>query len=90
MKRLMKKKGRAGSSFDDFLKEGGLYAEVTARAVKRVIARQLDAEMREHHLTKAELARRLGQGWAVAVDARALLHGGVHLVAHAGETLTAA
>ena len=55
----MKKKGRIGSSFDEFLKEDGLYAEVTVRAVKRVIARQLGAEMREHNLTKAALARRL-------------------------------
>ena len=43
----MKKKGRIGSSFDDFLKEEGIYEEVTARAIKRVIARQLDALMRK-------------------------------------------
>ena len=55
----MKKKGRIGSSFDDFLKDDGLYDEVTARAIKRVIARQLDALMRENHLTKSALARRM-------------------------------
>jgi antitoxin HicB len=55
----MKKKGRIGSSFDDFLKEDGLHEEVTARAIKRVIARQLDALMREKHLTKTRLARRM-------------------------------
>jgi antitoxin HicB len=43
----MKKKGRVGSSFDDFLKKEGIYEEVTARAIKRVIARQLDALMEE-------------------------------------------
>ena len=53
----MKKKGRIGSSFDDFLKEDGLYEEVTARAIKRVIARQLDAQMRRHGLTKSAMAR---------------------------------
>jgi antitoxin HicB len=37
-----KKKGRIGSSFNDFLKDEGLYEEVTARAIKRVIARQLE------------------------------------------------
>jgi hypothetical protein len=37
----MKKKGRIGSSFDDFLKEEGIYTEVSARAIKRVIVRQL-------------------------------------------------
>ena len=41
----MKRKGRIGSSFDDFLKEEGIYEEVTASAIKRVIARQLDALM---------------------------------------------
>ena len=55
----MKKKGRVGSSFDDFLKEDGIYEEVTARAIKRVIARQLDALMRENHLTKTMLAKRM-------------------------------
>lgn len=55
----MKKKGRIGSSFDDFLKEDGLREEVTARAIKRVIARQLDALMREKHLSKTVLARRM-------------------------------
>ncbi len=53
----MKKKGHVGSSFDDFLKEDGLYEEVTARAIKRVIARQLDAQMRRNGLTKSAMAR---------------------------------
>ncbi len=43
----MKKKGRIGSSFDDFLKEEAIYEEVTARAMKRVIARQFDAFIEE-------------------------------------------
>src|SRR3954470_6499859 len=34
-----KQKGRIGPSFDDFLKEDGIYELVTARAIKRVIAR---------------------------------------------------
>lgn len=55
----MKKRGRIGSSFDDFLKRDGIYEEVTARAIKRVIARQLDALMRENHLTKTMLAKRM-------------------------------
>jgi antitoxin HicB len=55
----MKKKGRIGSSFDDFLKSEGIYEEVTARAIKRVIARQLDALMDEEGLTKTELAKRM-------------------------------
>ncbi|GLR89798.1 hypothetical protein [Bradyrhizobium iriomotense] len=43
----MKKKGRIGSSFDNFLKDEGIYAEVTAKAIKRVIVRQLDALMHD-------------------------------------------
>jgi antitoxin HicB len=56
----MRKKGRVGSSFDDFLKEDGLHKEVTGRAIKRVIARQLDALMRDKHLSKTALAQRMG------------------------------
>ena len=52
-------KGRIGSSFDEFLKGEGLYEEVTARAVKRVLARQLAALMQIEGLTKSELARRM-------------------------------
>jgi antitoxin HicB len=55
----MTKKGRIGSSFDDFLKEEGLYEEVAARAIKRVIARQLQGLMEKQGLTKSELARRM-------------------------------
>jgi antitoxin HicB len=55
----MKKKGRIGSSFDDFLKEEGIYAEVSARAIKRVIAHQLDALMQDKGLTKSALAKRM-------------------------------
>jgi antitoxin HicB len=53
----VKKKGHVGSSFDAFLKDDGLYEEVTARAIKRVIARQLDAQMRQNGLTKSTMAR---------------------------------
>lgn len=56
---MSKKKGRIGSSFDDFLKEEGIYEEVTAAAIKRVIARQLTVLMREEGLSKTELAKRM-------------------------------
>jgi antitoxin HicB len=55
----MKKKGRIGFSFDDFPREEGIYEEVTARAIKRVIARQLGVLMQEQGLTKSELAKRM-------------------------------
>ena len=52
-------KSKIGSSFDDFLKDEGIYEEVSARAIKRVLARQLDALMIDQKITKAELARRM-------------------------------
>jgi len=53
------KKGSIGSSFDDFLKQDGIYEEVTARAIKSVIARQLEVLMANDHLTKSALAKRM-------------------------------
>ena len=46
-----------GSSFDDFLPEEGLQVECSAIAVKRVLARQLESEMKRQNLTKTEMAR---------------------------------
>lgn len=48
-----------GSSFDDFLKDEGVYEEVTARAHKRLLALQLQDAMVEMKLTKTDLASRL-------------------------------
>ena len=60
MKKTKKKKaGRVGSSFDDFLKKDGIYEEVTARAIKRVLARQLGALMKKDDISKTELAGRM-------------------------------
>ena len=56
---MKKKKRRVGSSFDDFLKKDGSYEDVTARAIKRVISRQLGALMNEENLTKSALAKRM-------------------------------
>lgn len=44
------------STLDDLLREEGIEQEVTARAVKRVIALQLQAEMKARKLTKAAMA----------------------------------
>jgi antitoxin HicB len=43
-------------SLDTFLDEEGIREEVTARAIKRVIALQLREAMKERHLTKAAMA----------------------------------
>ena len=53
------KKGHVGSSFDDFLMADGIYEAVTARAIKRVLARQLDELMRREDISKTELAARM-------------------------------
>jgi antitoxin HicB len=53
------KKKHIGSSFDSWLREEGIYEEVTARAIKRVLARQVEASMKERHFSKAEMARRM-------------------------------
>ena len=53
------KKKHIGSSFDSWLREEGIYEEVTASAIKRVLARQVEAAMKEKHFTKAEMARRM-------------------------------
>ncbi|MEQ1739135.1 MAG: helix-turn-helix transcriptional regulator [Methyloglobulus sp.] len=52
-------KGRLGSSFDDFLKEEGIYEEVQTVAIKRVIAWQIEEAMKTSHITKAQMARRM-------------------------------
>lgn len=53
------KKKHIGSSFDSWLHEEGLYEEVTAAAIKRVLARQVAAAMKERNLTKAAMARKM-------------------------------
>ena len=53
------KKKNIGSSFDSWLREEGTYEEVSAAAIKRVVARQLEAAMHQKGLTKAEMARRM-------------------------------
>jgi DNA-binding Xre family transcriptional regulator len=60
MKKMKKKNaGRIGSSFDDFLKDEEIYEVVTARAIKRVLVRQLDDLMRREEISKTELASRM-------------------------------
>ena len=52
-------KKNIGSSFDDFLKEEAMLEEVTAVAMKRVIAWQIAQEMKAQQLTKTALAKRM-------------------------------
>jgi len=55
----MPKNQRRGSSFNDFLKEEGLYEKCTATALKRVLARQIEQEMERQHITKSAMADKM-------------------------------
>lgn len=57
-KRSAKKAG-IGSALDDFLKEEGTYEATQAVAIKRVLAWQIEQAMKEKHISKAEMARRM-------------------------------
>lgn len=49
-----------GAGFADWLWEEGAEAAANARAVKRVLARQITDAMRAQGVTKLEMARRMG------------------------------
>jgi DNA-binding phage protein len=48
-----------GDSFDDFMKEEGVYEEARELAEKKVIAFQLEQEMKAQHLTKTAIAKKM-------------------------------
>ena len=52
-------KRNIGSNFDDFLAEEGMLEEVTAVAVKRVIAWQIEQEMTAQRITKTAMAKKM-------------------------------
>ena len=49
----------AGSNFDDFLEEEGLRADAEAAAIKRVIAYQIEMEMKRANLSKSAMAEKM-------------------------------
>jgi len=53
---VAKKNPHIGSSFESWLDEQGIREEVTAAAIKAVIARQLVAEMKKEKITKKRMA----------------------------------
>jgi len=52
-------KKHIGSNLDDFLREEELLNTVEATAVKRVLAFQIELEMKRRKLTKTEMANRM-------------------------------
>ena len=53
------KKKNIGTEFDGWLRDEGIYEETTTAAIKRVLARQVEAAMKEQGVSKAEMARRM-------------------------------
>ena len=53
------KKKNIGSTFDNWLREEGIYEEVSTAAIKRVVARQVEDAMQRKGLSKTEMARRM-------------------------------
>ena len=58
-KRNRKRFDHSGSSFDSFLEEEGIREEVEAVAIKRVLAWQLEQEMKRQQKTKRAMAKQL-------------------------------
>jgi antitoxin HicB len=54
-----KKNPHLGSTFESFLKEEGIYEEVTAGSMKRVLAWQIAQAMKKQHVTKSTMAKRM-------------------------------
>jgi antitoxin HicB len=49
-----------GTTLDSFLEEEGLLENAEAVAIKRVIAHQIEKKMKKAHLSKTELAEKMG------------------------------
>jgi len=54
---MSRKKGRIGSSFEDYLKEQGTLEETAVIAVKRVLAWQLEQAMTKQQISKNQMAK---------------------------------
>ena len=48
-----------GGSFNDFLEEEGILEECTQTAIKRVLAWQIEQEMKKKKLSKSAMARKM-------------------------------
>ena len=56
---MSKTKTGIGSSFDDFLKEEGMYEEAREAALLRVFAWKIREAMKAKSITKVEMAKRM-------------------------------
>jgi len=53
------KRKNIGSSFDSWLRDEGIYGDVSATAIKRVVARQVEEAMQQKDISKTEMAKRM-------------------------------
>lgn len=58
--RKVKRNKHEGSSFDDFLKDEGIYEDVEATAIKKVIAVMLAEAMKSQKISKVAMVKRIG------------------------------
>jgi antitoxin HicB len=56
---MKNKNPHIGESLESFLREDGIYDEVTATAIKRTLALQIEHEMAAQKISKSEMARRM-------------------------------
>lgn len=61
----MKLKQNMKSDFDELLKEDGIYEDVNDIEIKRVIAYQLEEEMKAQSITKTKMAKMMNTSRAV-------------------------
>ena len=54
-----------GDDFNQFLQEDGIFEEVTDIAIKRVIAYQLEQEMKAQNITRTKMAQMMNTSRAV-------------------------
>ena len=54
-----------GTDFSDFLKKDGIFEETNDIAIKRVIAYQLEQEMKAQNITKTKMAEMMNTSRAV-------------------------
>jgi len=61
----VKLKANMKSDFDEFLKEEGIYQTSNDIAIKRIIAYQLEQEMKAQSITKTKMAKMMNTSRAV-------------------------
>ena len=53
---MAKRNPHAGSNFDDFLKDDGMFEEVQAKALKRALSEQIEESMQAANISKVKMA----------------------------------